>query len=58
MGPFFTAFLLAVGGGTWVYSRLQQTTGYGNSRNAIIGAVISALGIFVVTYVTANLLGL
>ncbi len=58
MGPFFTALLLAAGGGTWVYSRLQQTTGYGNSRSAVIGAGVSAVGIFLVTYLTARLFGL
>ncbi len=58
IGPFITALLLAIGGGTWVYSQLQQRTGYGNSRNAVTGAAISALIIFLITYVTARLLGL
>ena len=55
MGPFFTAFLLAVGGGTWLYTRLQQRTGYGNSKNAVIGAAIAAFGIFLFVYLSLRL---
>lgn len=58
MGPFLTSLFVAIGGGTWIYSRLQQHTGYGNSRNAILGAVLSALGIFTVLYLTARLFGM
>lgn len=55
MGPFFTAFLLAVGGGTWTYTKLQQRTGYGNSKNAIIGAVVAAFAIFLLMYLSLHL---
>jgi len=58
MGPFLTSLLIALGSATWIYSRLQQHTGYGNSRNAIVGAVLSALGIFMVLYLTARLFGM
>lgn len=58
LGPFMFALLLAVGGGTWVYTRLQRSTGYGNSRNAVIGAAISAAAIFLVAYLTARQLGM
>ena len=58
MGPFFTSLFVSVGAGTWIYSRLQQHTGYGNSRSAIVGAGLSALGIFVVIYLTARLFGM
>lgn len=55
MGPFFTAFLLAVGGGTWTYTKLQQHTGYGNSKNAVIGAAVAALGLFLFVYLSLRL---
>ena len=58
MGAFLTAFLLAIGGGTWIFTRLQQRTGYGNSRNAIIGAAIAAAGIFLLVYLTMRLFNL
>lgn len=58
MGPFLTSLLVAIGGGTWIYSRLQQRTGYGNSRSAIIGAGLAALGIFMVIYLTMRLFNL
>jgi len=58
MGPFLTSLFVALGGGTWIYTRLQQHTGYGNSRSAIVGATLSALGIFAVLYLTARLFGM
>lgn len=48
MSPFIVALLTAIGGGTWVYTKLQQKTGYGNSTSAIKGAAIAGLGIFIV----------
>lgn len=53
-----TALLFAAGAGTWIYTKLQQRTGYGNSRSALQGAAIAAGLIFVVVLVTALLLGL
>ncbi len=55
MGPFFTAFLLGVGGGTWLYTKLQQRTGYGNNKNALIGATVAALGLFLLVYLSLRL---
>lgn len=55
MGPFLTSLLLSVGAATWVYTKLQQRTGYGNSRNAIIGAALMGLLLFSVVYLTLRL---
>jgi hypothetical protein len=55
MGPFFTSSLLAIGAGVWVFTKLQNRTGYGNSRGAILGAVVTGLGIFLVVYLTLRL---
>jgi hypothetical protein len=58
MGPFLTSLFVALGAGTWIYSRLQQHTGYGNSHSAIVGAGLSAAGIFAVLYLTMRLFGM
>lgn len=43
------AFLVAAGASTWVYTRLQDRTGYGNNQNAAIGAAaVFVLGFIVV----------
>jgi uncharacterized membrane protein SpoIIM required for sporulation len=55
---FFTALLFAAGAGVWIYTKLQQRTGYGNSTSAVQGAAVSALLIFIVVFVTAMFLGL
>lgn len=53
----FTSVLFAAGAGVWIYTKLQQRTGYGNSSSAAKGAIISALLIFVIVFVTAMFLG-
>lgn len=55
MGPLFTASLLAIGTGTWIFTKLQNKTGYGNSQSAIVGAVVSGLLVFLVVYLTLRL---
>ena len=44
------ALLAALGGGTWVYTKLQNKTGYGNSKSALTGAVVVAVLLFVVLF--------
>jgi Co/Zn/Cd efflux system component len=58
MSAFITALLLALGAGTWIYTKLQQRTGYGNSKSALQGAAVSGVLIFIVTFVTAMFLGI
>ena len=41
MSPAVVALMLAVGVGTWIYTKLQQRTGYGNSKDALKGAAIA-----------------
>lgn len=53
MSPALVALLFSIGAGTWVYTKLQQRTGYGNSSSAIKGALIVALISFVVVFTTA-----
>jgi hypothetical protein len=54
MSPVFVALLFAVGVATWVYTKLQQRTGYGNSKDAFKGAAIAG-GIAFVVLLTIGL---
>lgn len=47
MANWIIALLLAVGAGTWIYSKLMRTTG-NNNQSSLIGAGISGLLIFLV----------
>jgi len=53
MSAFITALLLSLGAGTWIYTKLQNKTGYGNSKSAFMGALISGIVIFVVVLTVA-----
>jgi hypothetical protein len=49
VGALLVAFLMALGAGTWVFTKLQNRNGYGNSKNALIGAaIVSVLVLFVI----------
>ena len=48
MNAFSVALLFSLGAGTWVYTKLQQKTGYGNSKGALKGAATVAGISFVV----------
>ena len=53
MTAFVTALLLALGGGTWIYTKLQRRTGYGNSKSAFKGAAVAGVIIFIVVFTIA-----
>lgn len=55
MGPFLISLFAALGAGAWAYSYLQQRTGYGNSKNAILGGGLVAVGVFIIFYLTMRL---
>lgn len=50
MGAFVTALMVAIGAGVWVYTKLARHTGYGNEKNAYIGAGVLALIVFLVGF--------
>lgn len=56
MSAFFVALLFSLGAATWVYTKLQQRTGYGNASSALKGAAITGLIAFVVLYMLALVL--
>lgn len=55
MGPFWTALLFSVGAATWIYTKLSARSGYGNTKNALIGAAIAGLLLFIVVYSIARM---
>ncbi len=50
MSAFLLALLISVCSGVWIFTKMNQTTGYGNSGNAIKGAAAAGVGIFVVVF--------
>lgn len=48
MSAFFVALLCSVGAATWLYTKLQRRTGYGNSGSALKGAAIAGVIVFLV----------
>ncbi|QQS20237.1 hypothetical protein IPL85_02190 [Candidatus Saccharibacteria bacterium] len=53
MNPVLIAFIFALGAGTWAYTKLQQRTGYGNSKTALKGAAVTGGIAFVVVLTVA-----
>jgi hypothetical protein len=50
------ALIASFSGSVWIYTKLQNRTGYGNNQSAIIGAaVVFVLG-FIVIFTLAKLL--
>ena len=50
MSAFMVALLFSVGASTWVYTKLQQRTGYGNTSSALKGTITVGVIAFVVVY--------
>lgn len=55
MTPFLIASFIALGAGAWIYTKLQRKTGYGNSKTAWTGTIISVVAIFTVVYITLKI---
>jgi hypothetical protein len=50
MSAVLLSALLSMGASVWIFTKLQNQTGYGNSRNAFIGAGIAFVLLFVVVF--------
>jgi len=48
MGAVFIALITAISSATFIYTKMARQTGYGNTKNAVIGAVVAAVVIFLV----------
>ncbi len=56
MNAFVVALLLSIGASTWVYTKLQQRTGYGNTNSALKGTLVTGAIVFVVAFTIALML--
>ena len=56
MSAGLIALLCSAGAATWVFTKLQNRTGYGNNRDAIIGAVVVFVICFIVVFSLAHML--
>lgn len=56
MSAALVALLVSLGGATWVYTKLQNKTGYGNNRSAIIGAAVVFVIAFIVVFSVGHMI--
>lgn len=56
MTAAFLALLIAGGAAVWIYTKLQNKTGYGNNTGAAKGAGVAFAIIFVVVFTIGNML--
>lgn len=56
MNAAFLALLIAGGGAVWIYTKLQNRTGYGNSKNAATGALVAFVLGFIVVFTIAKMI--
>jgi len=47
------AFIVALSTSVWVFTKLQNKTGYGNSQSAITGSAV----VFVITFIVVFTIG-
>jgi divalent metal cation (Fe/Co/Zn/Cd) transporter len=55
MSIFIVGLLLSLGGGTWVYTKIQRITGGNSQTSALFGAIAGAL-LFVLTLIIGHYL--
>lgn len=55
MTPFLIATFISLGAGAWIFTKLQQKTGYGNGRTAWTGTILSVIAIFLFIYLTLKI---
>jgi hypothetical protein len=53
MSNLVIAFLFAIGSSAWVYKKLLRTTG-NNNKNALIGATVTGLVLFLILFLVLN----
>jgi|GraSoiStandDraft_1057264.scaffolds.fasta_scaffold172029_2 hypothetical protein len=56
MGKGLIAFLVAIGGGTWIYNKFMKYTGNITQR-AVIAAVASGIVIFFAMFIVLGVIG-
>lgn len=56
MSAALVALLASVSIATWAYTKMQNHTGYGNSKNAIAGSAVVFVLAFLIVFSLARLL--
>jgi hypothetical protein len=56
MSAALLALMMAAGSSVWVYTKLQDRTGYGNNKNAAIGAAAVFALLFIIILTLAKML--
>lgn len=50
MSTFLIAFLVALGGGTWAFTKIQRTTG-GNTQTSVMMGAIAGVILFILVVI-------
>lgn len=56
MNSALIALLVSVSGATWIYTKLQRSTGAANNGPAAKGALVSGVIIFLLVFTLASML--
>lgn len=56
MSAALVALLASISVATWAYTKMQDHTGYGNSKNAIAGSAVVFVLAFIIIFSLAHLL--
>lgn len=55
MPTFLIALLVAVGGGTWAFTKIQRITG-GNTQTSVLMGAIAGIILFIFVFIIAGFL--
>jgi len=50
MSAIFLALLLSGGASAWVFTKLQNQTGYGNTKTALMGTAVAFVLLFIAVF--------
>ena len=50
MSAFYVALLASLGISTWIFTKLQGRTGYGNSKSALTASGIAFILVFLIVF--------
>lgn len=55
MSTFLIALLIALGGGTWAFTKIQRTTG-GNTQTSVLMGAVAGVLLFILAFILAGFL--
>ena len=55
MNAALLALLISISGSVWVFTKLQNKTGYGNNQSAFIGSAVTFVLGFIVIFSLAHM---